>query len=98
MSCRLLDRWSLDVQRDGVVEVRDVGVLLTTLLPNNGDENCAARCGEKNSDVGGSTGLKPAANPEPLSAGGPRPPTVLGGGCGALMGVGGGVETPPRDG
>lgn len=78
--------------------MRDVGALLTTLLPNNGGENCAAKCGEKKSDVGGSTGLKPAAKPGVLSPGGPRPPTVLGGGGGALMGVGGGVETPPRDG
>ena len=66
MSCRLPGRWSLEVQSDGVVEVRDVGALLTTLLPNSGGENCAAKCGEKKRDVGGSTGLKPAANPGAL--------------------------------
>lgn len=81
MSCRLLDRWSLDVQRDGVVEVRDVGAQLTTLLPNNGDENWAARCGEKKSDVGGSTGLKPAANPEALEHKGGRPSLEVFFGC-----------------
>lgn len=66
MSCKLPGRWSLEVHRDGVVEVRDVGALLTTLLPNNGGENWAAKCGEKKSDVGGSTGLKPAAKPGAL--------------------------------
>lgn len=66
MSCRLPGRWSLDVHRDGVVEVNDVGALLTTLFPNSGGENCAAKCGEKKRDVGGSTGLKPAARPEAL--------------------------------
>lgn len=85
------------VHNDGVVEVSDDDALLTTLFPKSGGENWAAKWGEKKREVGGSTGLKPAPIPV-LSAGGPRPPTVLGGGSGALMGVGGGVETPPRDG
>lgn len=64
ISCRLPGRCSLLVHSDGVVEVSDVdAALLTTLLANSGGENCAARCGEKKSDVGGSTGLKPAPIP-----------------------------------
>lgn len=64
ISCRLLGRCSLLVHSDGVVEVNDVdAALLITLLANSGGENCAARCGEKNRDVGGSTGLKPAPIP-----------------------------------
>jgi hypothetical protein len=51
------------VHSDGVVEVSDVDALLTTLLPNSGGENWAARWGEKKRDVGGSTGLKPAPIP-----------------------------------
>lgn len=65
MSWRLPGLWSPVVQSDGVVEVR-VEALLTTLLPNNGGENCAAKCGEKKRDVGGSTGLKPATKPGTL--------------------------------
>ena len=61
----LLGRWSLVVHNEGAPDVRDDGVLLMILLLKSGGENCAARWGEKNrdADVGGSTGLKPAPDP-----------------------------------
>lgn len=59
ISCMLLGRWSLVVHSEGVADVSDVGVVLMILLLKSGGENCV-RCGEKNRDVGGSTGLNPA--------------------------------------
>lgn len=63
ISCNAPDRWSLDDHNEEVVDDRDVAAVLTTLLANKGGENWAAKCGEKRSDVGGSTGLNPAVRP-----------------------------------